>query len=133
MGPKKCEVCEDAHSKYKCPTCLIAYCSLPCFKKHKEIPCQKVEPIKEEKACPSSTKNDDKPSYVDEESEVLQESQLQSVASCNEIRSLVKNEKLQKLVYNIDSSADPESELDKAMEEEPFRLFTQKILSTIAT
>ncbi|KAH6826598.1 hypothetical protein C2S53_017125 [Perilla frutescens var. hirtella] len=131
MGPKKCEVCEDAQPKYKCPTCLITYCSLACFKKHKEIPCQKAESLKEEKIYPSSTTNDDKPSYVDEQSEVLQESQLQSVASSNEIRDLVKSEKLQKLILNIDCSADPENELAKAMEEESFRLFTQKILSTI--
>lgn len=30
-------------------------------------------------------------------------------ASSNEIRDLVKNEKLQKLIYNIDCSADPEN------------------------
>nr|GMD69104.1 zinc finger HIT domain-containing protein 3 [Ipomoea batatas] len=35
MGPKKCGVCEEAQSKYKCPSCLIPYCSLTCFKKHK--------------------------------------------------------------------------------------------------
>ncbi|XP_058105426.1 uncharacterized protein LOC131248919 isoform X3 [Magnolia sinica] len=41
MGPRQCEVCKEAQSKYKCPSCLIPYCSLPCFKKHKEIPCAK--------------------------------------------------------------------------------------------
>lgn len=30
-------------------------------------------------------------------------------ASSNEIRDLVKNEKLQKLIYSIDCSADPEN------------------------
>uniref|UniRef100_A0A7N2R806 HIT-type domain-containing protein n=1 Tax=Quercus lobata TaxID=97700 RepID=A0A7N2R806_QUELO len=41
MGPRKCEVCNEALSKYKCPSCLVPYCSLVCFKKHKEIPCAK--------------------------------------------------------------------------------------------
>ncbi|KAK4418469.1 Zinc finger HIT domain-containing protein 3 [Sesamum alatum] len=133
MGPRKCEVCEEAQSKYKCPSCLIPYCSLACFKKHKEIPCAKPEPLKEEKVYTSAATNYDKACYVDEQSEVLQESQLQSLASSNDIRDLVKNEKLQKVIYNIDCSADPENELDKAMEEESFRLFTEKILTTIGS
>ncbi|KAK6164314.1 hypothetical protein DH2020_001178 [Rehmannia glutinosa] len=145
MGPRKCEVCEKAQSKYKCPSCLIPYCSLACFKKHKEIPCAKAEPFKEEKVCKFghacnsliivsgavSATNDVKPCYVDEQNEVLQESQLQSVASSNEIRDSIKDEKLRKLIYDIDCSADPDNELDKAMEEESFRLFTEKILSAI--
>ncbi|MCO5570215.1 hypothetical protein L7F22_023933 [Adiantum nelumboides] len=47
MGPQKCKVCEDANSKYKCPTCLLPYCSLPCYKRHKETPCVKAEPLAE--------------------------------------------------------------------------------------
>ncbi|PIN19444.1 putative MYND Zn-finger protein/hormone receptor interactor [Handroanthus impetiginosus] len=131
MGTKKCEVCEEAQSKYKCPTCLIPYCSLACFKKHKEIPCTKPESIQEEKVYSGSGTDDEKSCYVDEQNEVLQELQLQSIAASNEIRYSVKDKKLQKLIYDIDSSADPENELDNAMEDETFRLFTEKILSTI--
>ncbi|KAL6516234.1 hypothetical protein OROGR_019539 [Orobanche gracilis] len=121
VRPKNCEVCEEAQSKYKCPTCRIPY----------YIPCAKPEPFKEEKSYADPPTNDGKPCYVDEPSEVLQESHLQSIASSNEIRNSLKDEKLQKLIYNIESSADPDDEFDKAMEDESFRLFTEKILSTI--
>ncbi|XP_051118813.1 uncharacterized protein LOC127243021 isoform X2 [Andrographis paniculata] len=143
MGPKKCEVCDDAQSKYKCPACLVPYCSLACFKKHKETPCAKPEPLKEEISHkspdashsaiehPTAAKKEEKPCYVGERREVLQESQLRSVAASNEIRDAIKDEKLQKLICNIDSSTDPDNELDKAMEDETFLLFTEKILSTI--
>ncbi|EPS70183.1 hypothetical protein M569_04578, partial [Genlisea aurea] len=110
-------------------------CSLTCFKKHKEIPCLKPEPV--------------------DESEVLKQNQLLSIgkyvsknvypvlffvvkriclidsvaASSEEIRDAVKNEKLQTLICSIDSSADPETELERAMEgDESFRLFTQKVI-----
>ncbi|KAK4407307.1 hypothetical protein Sango_0311700 [Sesamum angolense] len=83
-------------------------------------------PLMKKKFILVQQQNDDKPCYVDEQSEVLQESQLQSLASSNEIRDLIKNEKLQKVINNIDCSADPENELDKSMEEESFRLFTEK-------
>ena len=32
----QCEVCVDAVAKYKCPTCALRYCSVPCFKTHRE-------------------------------------------------------------------------------------------------
>ncbi|KAI3653171.1 hypothetical protein MP228_002596 [Amoeboaphelidium protococcarum] len=32
--PKKCDICVDQESKYKCPQCKIPYCSVICFKKH---------------------------------------------------------------------------------------------------
>eukprot|EP00729_Bicosta_minor_P001254 gene1254-28479_t len=35
----KCGVCNEAPPKYKCPTCLLRYCSVPCFKSHKQKPC----------------------------------------------------------------------------------------------
>ncbi|KAH3676008.1 hypothetical protein WICMUC_002304 [Wickerhamomyces mucosus] len=42
-----CEICSLQPSKYKCPQCKIAYCSLTCFKSpehsHSEIPITQTE------------------------------------------------------------------------------------------
>ncbi|KAI5680013.1 hypothetical protein M9H77_01240 [Catharanthus roseus] len=149
MGPKTCKVCDNAQSKYKCPSCLIPYCSLPCYKKHKEVPCVKPEPASREQLqvpCvkPESSSKEQLPVaappaeqekvfYFDEPSEVLQHYQLESVASTSEIREALKDEGLKKLIYNIDSSADAETELNKAMEVEAFRLFSEKIISAISS
>ena len=35
-----CQICSIEQSKYTCPQCLIKYCSVKCFKQHKEN-CQK--------------------------------------------------------------------------------------------
>jgi len=32
----KCTVCTDKSAQYRCPGCLIVYCSLPCYKTHKQ-------------------------------------------------------------------------------------------------
>ncbi|KIW06309.1 uncharacterized protein PV09_02774 [Verruconis gallopava] len=37
MNARKCEVCHDLESKYKCPQCELRYCSLNCFKLHKQL------------------------------------------------------------------------------------------------
>ncbi|KAH0901387.1 hypothetical protein HID58_040890 [Brassica napus] len=66
-----CEICEKVVSKYKCPSCLVPYCSLVCFKKHKgklffnshlksvfltydaETPCAKPSAAEEKPASPA--------------------------------------------------------------------------------
>ncbi|KAK9282347.1 hypothetical protein L1049_005264 [Liquidambar formosana] len=133
MGPRRqCQVCNEAQSKYKCPSCLAPYCSLVCFKKHKEIPC--VKPVSsEEKSTTEPVLRVERPYYVDEPSEVLQKLPLESIASSSEICDALKNEDLQKLICNIDCSPHAEKELEKAMEIEAFRIFTDKILSTISS
>ncbi|KAM7270922.1 hypothetical protein ACFE04_030136 [Oxalis oulophora] len=69
--------------------------------------------------------------YVDEESEVVQKSQLEPIASSSEIQMCLKDENLQKLIQDIDSSSNVDNLLDKAMESDEFRIFTEKILSAI--
>ncbi|KAK2607483.1 hypothetical protein N8I77_006151 [Diaporthe amygdali] len=34
--PKICGICEKQEAKYKCPRCSIPYCSVACFRPHKE-------------------------------------------------------------------------------------------------
>ncbi|XP_057483232.1 uncharacterized protein LOC130769992 [Actinidia eriantha] len=132
MRPRKCKVCDEAQSKYKCPSCLIPYCSLACFKKHEEVPCVKTESSSQTKLTSGLVSNIERPYLVDESNEVLQQLQLESIVSCSEIRDALKDEELQKLIHDIDCSQDAENELNKAMKVEVFHIFTDKILSTIS-
>ncbi|XP_013695685.2 zinc finger HIT domain-containing protein 3-like isoform X2 [Brassica napus] len=152
-----CEICEKVVSKYKCPSCLVPYCSLGCFKKHKETPCAKPSSTEEKPASPakevSVVENKDvvaktehkasassaakevpvaRPITVEEEKYVVEKTQLEAIASSSEIREALKDEALQKLISSIDSSSNPLQELDEAMGVEAFRLLTEKILSNIS-
>lgn len=144
MGPKQCQICHKAQSKYKCPKCYLLYCSLACFKKHKELPCVNPTPSETKTAAleslvekPSVVDNAvvealvEKPLVVDKTGEVLQQFQLEAIASSSEIRDALNDKALQELICQIDCSPIAEIELDKAMADEAFRLFTDKILSTI--
>ncbi|QCD93888.1 hypothetical protein DEO72_LG5g1964 [Vigna unguiculata] len=130
MGPRQCQVCNEAPSKYKCPSCYLPYCSLVCYKKHKELPCVKPQPL-EALTTAVSESLVEKAVVVGETSEVLQKFQLEAIASSSEIRDSLNDKALQDLICRIDSSSNAEDELDKAMAEEAFRLFIDKILSTI--
>ncbi|KAJ7141136.1 hypothetical protein C8R44DRAFT_837498 [Mycena epipterygia] len=48
MAPKtrrtKCQICAINESKYTCAGCATVYCSVPCYKKHKEVPCTPGKP-----------------------------------------------------------------------------------------
>ncbi|XP_069166019.1 uncharacterized protein [Procambarus clarkii] len=35
----KCQVCTEAVSKYKCPKCRVKYCSVVCYKTHRQDEC----------------------------------------------------------------------------------------------
>ncbi|KAK4272963.1 hypothetical protein QN277_021448 [Acacia crassicarpa] len=131
MGPRQCQVCNDNQSKYKCPSCYTPYCSLACFKKHKEIPCAKPSPPSELKTTTIAESHVQKSIVVDDPSEVLQKSQLDAIASSGKIRSALKDKALQELICSINCSPDAENVLDKAMAEEPIRLFVEEILSVI--
>jgi len=130
MGARQCQVCDNAPSKYKCPTCFIPYCSLMCFKKHKEVPCSREEPAVSTDSQPMQP-----PRAFEEEDEQgwrLHQTQLEAVVASNEIRSILKDQELQKIILRIDSSENAEEELDTAMEGPHFREFTEKILSIIS-
>ncbi|CAH8322377.1 unnamed protein product [Eruca vesicaria subsp. sativa] len=148
-----CEICEKVVSKYKCPSCLVPYCSLGCFKKHKETPCAKPSSAEEKPVSPAKEVSKDvvvntehkasassiakevpvaRPITVEEEKYVVEKTQLEAIASSSEIREALKDEALQKLIFNIDNSSNPLQELDEAMGVEAFRVLTEKILSNIS-
>eukprot|EP00123_Amoebidium_parasiticum_P005282 comp16517_c0_seq1/m.14538 comp16517_c0_seq1/g.14538 ORF comp16517_c0_seq1/g.14538 comp16517_c0_seq1/m.14538 type:complete len:183 (-) comp16517_c0_seq1:143-691(-) len=48
----ECGVCNTNPSKYKCPKCVLRYCSIACFKIHKETPCDQQAPTQPPSAPP---------------------------------------------------------------------------------
>lgn len=62
-------------------------------------------------------------------SEIVKRMQLEALASSTEVRNILKDVSIQDLVCKIDRSADAKTELDKAMSDEAFCLFTEKILA----
>ncbi|XP_078180375.1 HIT-type Zinc finger family protein isoform X7 [Carex rostrata] len=163
MG-RNCEVCKEVQFKYKCPACLTPYCSVACFKKHKENLCQKVQPPIEEATTNESTQptqplenesfkssenlcqklqppvekaievkiHSGKTIEVEEENSIVSKERLYSLVECKEIRDALKSNELQNLILRIDSSEEPEQELDKAMGSQYFHEFTEKILDVIS-
>ncbi|XP_002971725.2 zinc finger HIT domain-containing protein 3 [Selaginella moellendorffii] len=130
----QCGICSGAVSKYKCPGCLVPYCSLQCFKDHKAAPCTKVAAAEEEEQAqlvqpPRDFENGDESQMATR----LRRQQLEAVAASEEIRAMLRNEELQAIVSKIDASATAEKDLDTAMNLPDFKGFADKILEVIAS
>ncbi|KAF9546866.1 hypothetical protein EC957_009318 [Mortierella hygrophila] len=128
---KICFVCNTHESKYKCPTCTQPYCSLVCYKKHKEIPCEKPAPIPEPEITVPPV--EPVPDYLKEESvALLKQEQLDRISQSGAIKDMLKNESLRRLIKLIDSSENPEYLLDKARtDNQQFVEFSEEILAII--
>ncbi|OUM67716.1 hypothetical protein PIROE2DRAFT_68792 [Piromyces sp. E2] len=131
MNKKICKICEENESKYKCPTCLTPYCSLVCYKKHKEVPCKKQEttPVKIE-----LEKKEEKKEEEDDEEYLTKvpEEKLKQLGQSKEIRDLLQYEQLQKLLKEIDASSKPEQLYDQAFQNMSlFKEFVDKSLAII--
>ncbi|CAL4973334.1 unnamed protein product [Urochloa decumbens] len=147
MGGGSCSVCKEAPSKYKCPSCRTPYCSVTCFKKHKEESCHKTllqeeiskSPLQEEvtpsTTCPAKSPNTVCPTKaleVEDPSWLVDNNRLRSLAELKEIQDAMRDPEVQKMILKIDGSSEPEKELEKVMEGQVFRQFTNKILDIVS-
>ena len=50
--PVKCEIFRESQSKYECPQSITPYCSVACFKAHRQTPCSPPVPVSSEQHSP---------------------------------------------------------------------------------
>mmetsp|Transcript_30928 Transcript_30928/g.98746 ORF Transcript_30928/g.98746 Transcript_30928/m.98746 type:complete len:138 (-) Transcript_30928:880-1293(-) len=129
----KCGVCSGAESKYKCPVCRLPYCSVTCFKKHKETPCSTPDPQpgSGSQASPGQPRRDFEEDDEDDDGVRLRRHHLEKLAFDPSVRASIKDERLQKILLEIDSAEGAEEALDKAMLTPEFKEFADKVLCAI--
>lgn len=132
MAPA-CGVCKDAESKYKCPACFVRYCSLACFKVHKEScvpverPSKRREPEGEGVAGPRSPRKD-----IDED-DMLSDEQRGRVAANAELAALVSgNKRLRAMLVELDGQAPSVDQWRRLVEGDgEFCEFVDKVLEVV--
>ncbi|XP_073258305.1 zinc finger HIT domain-containing protein 3-like isoform X3 [Porites lutea] len=108
-----CEVCTSAAHKYKCPSCHTKYCSLSCFKTHKE---------------------EGEISGSDEESgdeDRVSGHILDKLGNSQELCNMLHNKHLREMIKEIDSSEDPGKLLTQAMQIPIFTEFVDECLRIV--
>ncbi|KAI7868341.1 hypothetical protein BDF14DRAFT_584821 [Spinellus fusiger] len=107
---KVCIVCTEKEAKYKCPKCSLAYCSVVCYKVHKETPCESNTPVKD--TPPIQRK--EITFLEEEEDQRIEPERLQGIAYSDEIQSYLESPDIQAIITKVDTSQDPETALDEA-------------------
>lgn len=127
-----CEICKDCISKYKCPRCEILYCSVKCFKTHKELPCLKIiKNVTASKTEPIDIRTD--LSVNDENDDTIPQEKLQLLEKSDAMVALLKNPHLRQLLTGLDCSTQKENLISNLMKEPIFVEFADKCLGCVQT
>ncbi|XP_020873899.1 zinc finger HIT domain-containing protein 3 isoform X3 [Arabidopsis lyrata subsp. lyrata] len=105
-----CDICKKLVSKYKCPSCLVPYCSLGCFKIHKETPCAKPSgpssTVDKPAASPAKEVSVERP---EEANDVVEKTQHKASASPAKEVSVERPEEANDVVEKTQHKASAES------------------------
>ncbi|XP_058854180.1 zinc finger HIT domain-containing protein 3-like [Acipenser ruthenus] len=140
-----CSVCNEEPPKYRCPGCLIRYCSLNCYKKHKDgcIPKKNTEKKPEKPELPPALQGmrqagstESRWSVEDrleenEESDRVPLQQLARLGECEALKALLYNPHLRQLLRTVDEAEGKESTMKVAMQEPLFVEFADQCLRVI--
>ncbi|XDB60666.1 PREDICTED: zinc finger HIT domain-containing protein 3 [Capra hircus] len=129
-GTAVCVVCLEK-PKYRCPACRVPYCSLPCFRKHKEQCKPATGPVEKKIRSaltavtqkPVENEDDDDDSVADflnsdEEEDRVSLQTLKNLGESAALRSLLLNPHLRRLMVDLDQAGD-KAELMRACMREP--------------
>ncbi|KAL4660612.1 zinc finger HIT domain-containing protein 3 isoform X1 [Arapaima gigas] len=128
---KVCGVCEEQVPKYRCPTCKVRYCSLSCYKKHKDG-C-----VPELLAPPSAPLNGTQSISEwtveellgeDSESDRVPLQRLKQLGESEELKALLCNPHLRQLLLTVDKAENKAEIMKTAMQEPLFVEFADHCL-----
>ncbi|XP_077157600.1 zinc finger HIT domain-containing protein 3 isoform X2 [Paroedura picta] len=147
-GPRRCSVCAEGEARtarYRCPSCRASYCSVPCYKKHKEQCVPKVDRAPR----PASTEfltgvqrdklfnTEASPRSVgdtlteEEEEDKVPLQTLQHLKDSEELRGLLFNPHLRQLLLTIDQATNKSALMRKYMQEPLFVEFADCCLQIV--
>ncbi|XP_052800047.1 zinc finger HIT domain-containing protein 3-like isoform X2 [Mya arenaria] len=128
-----CQVCNEVEHKYRCPKCRIVYCSLDCYRTHKDC-CIEKEPEKEVAQVLTQVDVSEVPDYhlgEDGSEDRVSLQQLQALEGSGELRVLLENPHLRQMMTSLVHSKVPGSLLEAAMQEPIFTEFADTCLSIV--
>lgn len=127
----ECRVCNVGVPKYKCPSCRIPYCSLPCWKTHKADGCQK------EPKCPVSAVNTavssttPKPTYYFPTDDTVPPEKLKRLGDNEQLKAILSNPHVRTILSSLDQASNPSHLLREAMQEPIFLEFVDECMKTL--
>ncbi|XP_028041273.1 zinc finger HIT domain-containing protein 3 [Bombyx mandarina] len=120
-----CGTCRS-DPKYKCPTCMVPYCSVACYKLHKQNPCIKPpSPPKQTIGVKQAVEN----LYPTEDTVPLD--RLNLLENSTEVKKCLENPHVREILELLDSSANPDELVQEYMQEPIFTEFVDACLKVV--
>nr|XP_057942911.1 zinc finger HIT domain-containing protein 3 [Doryrhamphus excisus] len=130
-----CSVCSEQTPKYRCPCCKIRYCSVSCYKRHKDscLPLKQPEPSVPEGKDASGTDTRSVEDLLQEDDipDIVPPERLQLLGQSEELKDLLRNPHLRQLLRAVDSADSKEEAMKAAMQEPLFVEFSDQCLKVV--
>uniref|UniRef100_A0A1A7YHJ5 Zinc finger HIT domain-containing protein 3 n=1 Tax=Iconisemion striatum TaxID=60296 RepID=A0A1A7YHJ5_9TELE len=131
-----CSVCSEQTPKYRCPACEIRYCSLGCYKKHKDtcLPVVKPSSYNPEDAGCSVLPEECSVEDLLHEDDIIDKvplQRLQLLGQSKELRDLLCNPHLRRLLRTVDGAQTKDDAMKAAMQEPLFVEFSDRCLKIV--
>ncbi|XP_034746823.1 zinc finger HIT domain-containing protein 3 [Etheostoma cragini] len=131
-----CSVCSEQTPKYRCPACKIRYCSLGCYKRHKDtcLPVEQPEPTEPKVKDSFNTETWTVEDLLQEEEDIVDKvplQRLQLLGQSKELRDLLCNPHLRQLLRSIDGADSKADAMKAAMQEPLFVEFSDQCLKIV--
>lgn len=131
-GDKICLICSKHATKYRCPKCDVKYCSLGCFKTHKES-CQ-VNSVSAKELTPPAAREDTSSSKEDPSLslKILSSSQKEKLRNSKNLQEVLRSKRLRDHITEVDSAPDRQNALKcLRSKNQEFESFLQDILVVV--
>ena len=142
----ECKVCSEKPAQYRCPGCLIVYCSLTCYKTHKQttdcVTVKKESPqdntelspgpsVRKKKKLPKKEPPVLQLTEEEEERDRVKRSTLVELAQSEHLKNLLANPQLRDMLAEINDSDQPDRKLEGAMQFPVFTEFVDECMSIV--
>ncbi|KAK3919692.1 Zinc finger HIT domain-containing protein 3 [Frankliniella fusca] len=128
-----CNICNDGSSKYKCPSCRIPYCSIPCWKKHKSDGCgnEVVSSTSSSNSCYQVIPDAQKPTYIFPTDDTVPPEKLRLLSENVQLKEILSNPHVRTILSSLDKATNPSKLLHEAMQEPIFVEFVDECMKTL--
>ncbi|KAI1902890.1 hypothetical protein AGOR_G00020970 [Albula goreensis] len=132
-----CTVCCEHIPKYKCPVCKIRYCSVGCYKKHKDDcqPMKQATPpapdLKETRISAGGDWSVEDLLEEDEHADRVPLQRLKELGESEDLKALLYNPHLRQLLLSVDRAENKADAMKAAMQEPLFVEFADQCLKIV--
>ncbi|XP_034651957.1 zinc finger HIT domain-containing protein 3 [Drosophila subobscura] len=129
----ECAICAESPKKYKCSKCMAPYCSVKCYKVHKDsVECNQQAAAAAKNEVSEKIAEDEPTLHAPFPSDdTVPLEKLQELKTCEPLHQLLRNPHLRDLLKQIDVAHNVQLAMTAAMQEPLFLEFADACMQVV--